>query len=51
MEIKELRKTLFEVIKYIDDYSDRELVAIKGIADFGRGGVMEKSMRLSLVTL
>ena len=46
MEIKELRKTLFEVIKYIDDYSDRELVAIKGIADFGRGGVMENDIKL-----
>ena len=33
MEIEELRKTLFEVIKYLDDYSDKELVEIKGIAD------------------
>ena len=33
MEIKEIRKTLIEVIKYLDNYSDRELVEIKGIAD------------------
>ena len=33
MEIEEIRKTLIEVIKYLDNYSDRELVEIKGIAD------------------
>lgn len=33
MKIEEVRKTLIEVIKYLDSYSDRELVEIKGIAD------------------
>ena len=33
MEIEEIRKTLIEVIKYLDNYSDRELVEIKGVAD------------------
>lgn len=33
MKIEEVRKTLIEVIKHIDTYSDRELVEIKGIAD------------------
>ena len=33
MKIEEIRKTLIEVIKYLDNYSDRELVEIKGIAD------------------
>ena len=33
MNIKEARKTLIEVIKHLEAYSDRELVEIKGIAD------------------
>ena len=33
MEIEEIRETLVEVVKYLDNYSDRELVKIKGIAD------------------
>ena len=33
MKIEEVRKTLIEVIKHLDTYSDRELVEIKGIAD------------------
>ena len=33
MKVKEVRKTLIEVIKHLDTYSDRELVEIKGIAD------------------
>ena len=33
MKIEEVRKTLIEVIKHLDAYSDRELAEIKGIAD------------------
>ena len=33
MEIGEIRKTLVEFVKYLYNYSDRELVEIKGIAD------------------
>lgn len=33
MKIEEVRKTLIEVIKHLDTYSDRELVEIKCIAD------------------
>ena len=33
MKIEEVRKTMIEVVKHIDAYSDRELVEIKGIAD------------------
>ena len=33
MKIEEVRKTLIEVIKHLENYSDRELVEIKGIAD------------------
>lgn len=33
MTVKEVRKTLIEVIKHIDTYSDRELVEIISIAD------------------
>ena len=33
MKIEEVRKTLIEVIKHLDTYSDGELVEIKGIAD------------------
>ena len=33
MKIEEVRKTLIEVIKHLDTYSDRELVEIKDIAD------------------
>ena len=33
MKIEEVRKTLIEVIKNLEAYSDRELMEIKGIAD------------------
>lgn len=33
MKIEEVRKTLIEVIKDLETYSDRELVEIEGIAD------------------
>ena len=33
MKIEEIRKTLIEVIKSLDNYSNYELVQIKGIAD------------------
>ncbi|APC45906.1 hypothetical protein CHPC1151_0040 [Streptococcus phage CHPC1151] len=33
MKVEELRKTLIEVIKHLDNYSDYELVEIKCIAD------------------
>ena len=33
MKVEEVRKTLIEVIKSLDNYSDYELVAIKCIAD------------------
>ena len=33
MKIEEVRKTFIKVVKYLDNYSDRELVEIKGIAD------------------
>ncbi len=33
MKVEEVRKTLIEVIKHLDTYSDRELVEIKGVAD------------------
>lgn len=33
MKVEEVRKTMIEVIKHIDTYSDRELVEIKGVAD------------------
>ncbi|HFI0468772.1 TPA: hypothetical protein ACGO5G_001193 [Streptococcus suis] len=33
MTIEEVRKTLIEVIKHLETYSDRELVEIKCIAD------------------
>ena len=33
MKIEEVRKTLIEVIKHLEAYSDRELVEIKGIAN------------------
>ena len=33
MKNEEVRKTLIEVIKHLDAYSDRELVEIKGVAD------------------
>lgn len=32
MKVEEVRKTLIEVIKHLDTYSDRELAEIKGIA-------------------
>lgn len=33
MKIEEVRKTMIEVIKHIDTYSDRELVKIKVFSD------------------